>query len=79
MKRLFAACVALLAPAGMAAAADLYPAPYYRAPSPAYAVPLFTWTGFYVGLNGGGARKLDLGHGRKHQHIGWARRRHGRL
>ena len=55
MKRLFAACVALLAPAGMAAAADLYPAPYYRAPSPAYAVPLFTWTGFYVGLNGGGA------------------------
>jgi outer membrane immunogenic protein len=55
MKRLFAACVALLAPAGMAAAADLYPASYYRAPSPAYAVPLFTWTGFYVGLNGGGA------------------------
>jgi outer membrane immunogenic protein len=31
------------------------PCPYYRAPSPAYAAPLFTWTGFYVGLNGGGA------------------------
>jgi len=53
MKRLFAAGVGLLALAGMAAAADLPPAPYYRAP-PAY-VPLYTWTGFYLGLNGGGA------------------------
>jgi outer membrane immunogenic protein len=55
MKRLFAAGVALLALAGTAAAADLYPAPYYRAPPAPYGVPLFTWTGFYVGLNGGGA------------------------
>ena len=53
MKRLFAAGVALLALAGMAAAADLPPAPYYRAPPPY--VPLYTWTGFYLGLNGGGA------------------------
>jgi outer membrane immunogenic protein len=55
MKRLFAAGVALLALAGTGAAADLYPAPYYRAPAAPYAVPLFTWTGFYLGLNGGGA------------------------
>src|SRR5262249_61276935 len=54
MKRLFAAGVALLALAGTGAAADLYPAPYYRAPAAPYAVPLFTWTGFYLGLNGGG-------------------------
>ena len=54
MKRLFAAGVALLALGGAAAAADLYPAPYYRAPPPAYP-PLYTWTGFYLGLNGGGA------------------------
>jgi outer membrane immunogenic protein len=54
MKRLFAACAALLALAGTAAAADLYPAPYYKGPPPAYPVPLFTWTGFYLGLNGGG-------------------------
>jgi outer membrane immunogenic protein len=54
MKRIFAAGVALLALAGTAAAADLSAGPYYRAPVP-YAVPLFTWTGFYVGINGGGA------------------------
>src|ERR1700751_3894148 len=54
MKRLFAAGVALLALAGTAAAADLSASAYYRAPVP-YAVPLFTWTGFYLGLNGGGA------------------------
>ena len=54
MKRLFAAGVALLALAGTAAAADLSAGPYYRAPVP-YAVPLFTWTGFYLGVNGGGA------------------------
>ena len=54
MKRLFAAGVALLALAGTAAAADLSAAPYYRAPVP-YGVPLFTWTGFYLGINGGGA------------------------
>jgi outer membrane immunogenic protein len=54
MKRLFATGVALLALGGVAAAADLYPAPYYNAPPPAYP-PLYIWTGFYLGLNGGGA------------------------
>src|SRR5262249_37293369 len=35
---------------GSAAAADL--PPYYQ-PGPAYN-PIFTWTGFYLGINGGG-------------------------
>lgn len=50
--------LALLAAAGLgaavahsASAADLsMPSPVYRAPPPLY----FTWTGWYVGLNGGG-------------------------
>ena len=53
MKRLLLAGVALSAMAGLAAAADLPPGPYYNAP--VYAPPLYNWTGFYVGLNGGGA------------------------
>jgi outer membrane immunogenic protein len=56
MKRVFLACVGLLALAGTAAAADLPPAPpnnYYRGP-PVY-VPPYSWTGFYLGVNGGGA------------------------
>jgi outer membrane immunogenic protein len=54
MKRVFLAFVSLAALTGVAAAADLPPAaqaPYYKAP--AY-VPAFSWTGFYVGINGGG-------------------------
>ena len=53
MKRLFIAAVGLAALAGTAAAADLPPAPmpYYKAP--AY-LPPYSWTGFYLGVNGGG-------------------------
>jgi outer membrane immunogenic protein len=53
MRRVFLACAGLLALVGAAAAADLPPgpAPYYKAPA-AYAP--YNWTGFYVGLNGGG-------------------------
>ena len=36
---------------GYAAAADLPPAPAYKAPAPVAAV--YNWTGFYVGVNGG--------------------------
>jgi outer membrane immunogenic protein len=55
MKRLCLALIGLMALAGSAAAADLArraPAPYYP-PAPAYVA--YNWTGFYVGLNGGGA------------------------
>jgi outer membrane immunogenic protein len=54
MKRLLLALlsVAVLAGGGAAMAADL--APYYRGPPPAL-LPLFTWTGSYVGGNVGGA------------------------
>jgi outer membrane immunogenic protein len=55
MKRLCLALIGVLALTGTAAAADLArpaPAPYYKAP-PAYAP--YNWTGFYVGINGGGA------------------------
>src|SRR5258708_32066975 len=51
MNRVVMGCVGLLALAGgSAAAADL---PQYYQPGPAYN-PIYTWTGFYVGINGGG-------------------------
>ncbi len=53
MKRFLLAGVAALALTGSATAADLmYPAPPL-APGPLYS-PLYNWTGFYVGINGGG-------------------------
>ncbi len=55
MKRVFSALVGLAALTGTAAAADLpprmAPQPYYKAP---VAVPVYNWTGFYIGINGGG-------------------------
>src|SRR6516162_3934637 len=42
-----------LVAAGCAAAADLSVAPLYKAPPP-QATPLYNWTGFYLGVNGGG-------------------------
>ena len=51
MKKLLLATVAVFGFAGAAAAADL---PSRYAPPPMVAaVPLFTWTGFYVGVNAG--------------------------
>lgn len=56
MKRVLLACATVLALGGTAAAADLppapAPAPYYKAP--AY-LPGYNWSGFYLGVNGGGA------------------------
>ena len=53
MKRLCLAFVSLIALTGAAAAADLSrPPPYYKAP-PVFA-PAYNWTGFYIGVNGGG-------------------------
>jgi outer membrane immunogenic protein len=57
MKRLCLAAIALVALGGAAAAADLPPAPQpYYPKAPAYVpVPVYNWTGFYLGINGGGA------------------------
>ncbi len=54
MKRLFLAFLGSVALVGAAAAADLGPPQgnYYKAPE-VYAPP-YTWTGFYLGINGGG-------------------------
>jgi len=43
-----------LVAAQCAAAADLSVAPLYKAPPPQVA-PIYNWTGFYIGANGGGA------------------------
>ncbi len=56
MKRILIAIFGMTAMAGLgtASAADLpRQAPVYKAPP--YIAPVFNWTGFYVGLNGGGA------------------------
>ena len=56
MKRLCLAVIGLVALTGAAAAADLArppPVPYY--PKAAVFAPPYSWTGFYVGINGGGA------------------------
>jgi outer membrane immunogenic protein len=49
-----AALVAALA-TGSAFAADLPPAPQVYAPPPALAPPIYSWTGCYLGIEGGGA------------------------
>ena len=55
MKRLCLAIAGVLALTGAAAAADLsQPPPRYYPPA-SVAVPLYSWTGFYFGINGGGA------------------------
>ncbi len=54
MKRLCVALLGLASLAGSATAADLSrPVPYY--PKAPIVAPIYNWTGFYVGVNGGGA------------------------
>jgi outer membrane immunogenic protein len=55
MRKLLACCLGLgaLVAAQCAAAADLSLAPLYKAPPSQYA-PAYDWSGFYLGLNGGG-------------------------
>jgi outer membrane immunogenic protein len=43
--------------AGAASAADLAPRPYAKAP--VMVAPVYDWSGFYIGLNGGGASSHD--------------------
>jgi outer membrane immunogenic protein len=54
MKRVFFALAGVAVLMGTAAAADLPPRPaepYYKAPA---FVQAYNWTGFYIGVNGGG-------------------------
>ena len=51
MKKLLLGTVGLVALSGSAIAADL--APHYKAPPPVVAAPIYDWTGFYIGANGG--------------------------
>jgi outer membrane immunogenic protein len=53
MKKLLLGTVGLVALSGSAMAADL-PARTYKAPPPVIA-PIYDWTGFYIGANGGWA------------------------
>lgn len=69
MRRLLLGTAALTAMSAAAFAADLPRRGPAVAPAPVYAAPIFTWSGFYVGLNAGGAwgsnrdrlRAYDLG------------------
>jgi outer membrane immunogenic protein len=58
MKRLALSVSILVASVVGASAADLAPRPYTKAPPPIVA-PIYDWSGFYIGLDGGGgwARK----------------------
>jgi outer membrane immunogenic protein len=60
MKKMLLGVVGLLAlcAAGPAVAADLAPRPYVKAPPPMVAA-IYDWSGFYVGINGGGASSRD--------------------
>jgi outer membrane immunogenic protein len=53
MKKVFLSTVALVAMAASASAADLAARPYTKA-SPMMVAPAYDWSGFYIGLNGGG-------------------------
>ena len=56
MKKFWLAAVGVMAlgVAAPASAADLAPRPYNKAPPPApYVAPIYDWTGFYIGGNGG--------------------------
>ncbi|QQO24408.1 porin family protein [Bradyrhizobium diazoefficiens] len=61
MKKILFASVALLAmgAAAPAVGADLGSRSYYKAPAPAYAAPIYNWTGFYIGGHVGGAFSSD--------------------
>jgi outer membrane immunogenic protein len=53
MNKSFVTAITLLGTTTLAAAADLPAAPYTKAPAPIIAT--YDWSGFYIGINGGGA------------------------
>ncbi|UPK07413.1 outer membrane beta-barrel protein [Bradyrhizobium sp. 170] len=53
MKKILLCAVALIALAAPASAADLAARPYTKAAPPIVA-PIYDWSGFYIGINGGG-------------------------
>jgi outer membrane immunogenic protein len=55
MKRILLASAGVLAMASVASAADLPRQMYTKAPPPMAAPYYYNWTGFYIGINGGGA------------------------
>lgn len=52
MKKFLIAAVGLVAMATSASAADLAARPYTKA-TPPYIEPMYNWSGFYIGINGG--------------------------
>lgn len=59
MRRLLLGSAALTAMTAAAVAADLPARAPAMAPAPVYAAPIFTWSGFYVGLNAGVGFRSD--------------------
>src|SRR6266702_1970615 len=61
MKKILFATVTLLVvgAAAPAVGADLGARPYYNKAAPAYAAPIYNWTGFYIGAHVGGAFSSD--------------------
>jgi outer membrane immunogenic protein len=57
MKKIIAIAAAVLGTASVASAADL--APQYAKAAPVMAAPVFSWTGCYVGIHGGGGTISD--------------------
>ncbi len=58
MKKLLLGTIGLVALSGSAMAADLAARPY-KAP-PVIVAPIYDWTGFYIGANGGWGSKPQL-------------------
>src|SRR4051812_36374776 len=54
MKKFLLGAVGLIAMVSTASAADLAARPYTKAPPPMIAAA-YDWSGFYIGINGGGA------------------------
>ena len=60
MKKLLLGTIGLVALSGSAMAADLAARPY-KAP-PLVVAPIYDWTGFYIGANGGWGEAAIAGH-----------------